>query len=151
MPELTEFKILPHKAEDIFDLVMDIEKYSQFLPWCKRSRVVKRISKDNLQADLAINFKAFNERYRSDVKFYQQENGDYIVESKAISGPFKDLYSKWKISPDKDDDGNEISNVEFYISFQFRSFLLEKMIGAIFEKASHKMINCFEDRAKKIL
>ena len=91
MPELTEFKILPHKAEDIFDLVMDIEKYSQFLPWCKKSRVVEKISEDNLLADLAINFKAFNERYRSDVKFYKQENGCYIIESKAISRSFKEL------------------------------------------------------------
>ena len=148
MPELTENRVLPHKSQDIFDLVMDIEKYPEFLPWCKKAKIVDRISEDNLQADLVINFKAFTEKYRSDVKFYNQE-GVFIIESRAVSGPFKNLHSEWKISADKDDDKN--CNIEFYISFSFNSFILEKMIGGIFERASKKMIESFEKRACLVL
>lgn len=150
MPELTEIKILPYGAESIYDLVMDIEKYSEFLPWCKKAKIVENISENNVLADLVINFKAFSERYRSDVKFYQDQDGSYIVESKAISGPFRDLDNKWKISAIKDENGVESAHVEFHVSFSFNSFLLEKMIGAIFTKASHKMINSFEERAKEL-
>ena len=150
MPELTKIKLLPYEAKDIYDLVMDIEKYCEFLPWCKKAKIVENVSEGNILADLVINFKAFSEKYRSDVKFYQDENGTYIVESKAISGPFRDLNNRWMISAVKDEGGGESAQVEFYVSFSFNSFLLEKMIGAIFEKASRKMINSFEERAKEL-
>ena len=151
MPQLTEIKILPYKAEEMNDLVMDIENYSQFLPWCKKSRIVKHISDDNLHADLVIHFKAFNERYRSDVRFHK-EGESFIVESKAISGPFKDLFSRWEITPISCEGGEESQSceVKFFLSFKFNSFFLEKMIGAIFEKAAHKMISSFQDRADKL-
>ncbi len=151
MPELNEVKILPYKAKDIYDLVVDVDQYSQFLPWCKKSRVVERIGGNNLQADLVVHLKAFSEKYRSDVKFYEEDRGVYIVESRAISGPFKDLHSRWKITADKDENGNEISCVEFFISFQFNSFFLDKMIGGMFEKVSRKMISSFEERARVVL
>ncbi len=151
MPELTQVKILPHKARDIYGLVMDIEKYSEFLPWCKKAQIVAKISDDNLQADLVINFKTLSEKYRSDVKFCQDECGNYIVESRAISGPFKDLYSCWRISSIQNGDDEEMTNIEFYIKFSFNSFILEKMIGGIFEKASRRMVECFEDRARDLL
>lgn len=149
MPELTEFKVLPYKAQNIYDLVIDVDRYSEFLPWCKKSRVIEKVGDDNLLADLVIHFKAFNEKYRSDVKYYK--DGDfYVVESRAIDGPFKNLYSKWVIN-DETGDGDEVMcNVKFYVSFKFSSFFLEKMIGAIFEKASHKMIASFENRAHEL-
>ena len=151
LPQLTEVKILPYQARQMYDLVIDVDSYSEFLPWCKKSRVVKNIAEDNLHADLVIHFKAFNERYRSDVRFHK-EGETYIVESKAISGPFKDLFSRWEITPiqcaGSEEQESESCEVKFYLSFKFNSFFLEKMIGAIFEKAAHKMINSFQDRAK---
>lgn len=152
MPQLTEVKILPYKAKDMYDLVMDIDSYSEFLPWCKKSRIIKEISEGNLHADLVVHFKAFNERYRSDVRFHE-EGDSYIVESKAISGPFKDLFSRWEITPISCEGGgdSESCEVKFFLSFKFNSFFLEKMIGAIFEKAAHKMINSFQERAEKLI
>lgn len=151
MPELSEVKILPHSAKDFYELVIDVDRYSEFLPWCKKSRVVERVSDNNLQADLVMHLKTFNERYRSDVKFCEKEQGVYIVESEAISGPFKNLYSSWKITQDRDEQGKEVACVEFFISFSFNSFFLNKMIGGVFEKASRKMVSAFEERAREIL
>ncbi len=143
MPQLTQTKILPYLSSQIYDLVMDIEKYPAFLPWCKQARIVNVISQENLQADLLINFKGFFEKYRSNVVHFKDENGDYIIETTAIEGPFKKLFSKWKIK-NLDEKSCE---VEFFIEFTFNSFLLEKMIGIIFERATQKMVESFENRA----
>ena len=68
MSSLSQTKILPYPAKKIYDLVMDIEKYPEFLPWCKQAKIVEKISEENLRADLLINFKNLFEKYRSDVK-----------------------------------------------------------------------------------
>lgn len=146
MPQLTQIKILPYSAHQIFNLVMDIEKYPAFLPWCKQARIINIISEENLQADLLINFKGFFEKYRSNVIHFKDENGVFIIETTAIEGPFKKLFSKWKIKAMNE----KYCEVEFFIEFTFNSFLLEKMIGTIFEKATHKMIQSFENRALEL-
>ncbi len=145
MPSFSKTKILSHSAEKIYKLVMDIEKYPEFLPWCKNAKITKVISDENLQADLLINFKNFFEKYSSNV--VHSKNGDvYEVNVKAISGPFKNLENRWKIS--KIDEEN--CQVDFFIEFEFNSIFLGKMIGMIFEKATEKMMDAFEERAKKI-
>lgn len=146
MPNLTERKILPYQARQMYQLIIDIEKYPEFLPWCKQAKIIERISDENLIADLLINFKNFFEKYRSDVKHGKSENGDYFVDVVAIQGPFKSLVNKWKFQ----DLGNNSCEIEFFIEFQFNSFLLEKMLGGIFGKAAQKMMSAFEERAKEI-
>jgi coenzyme Q-binding protein COQ10 len=125
---------------------MDIEKYPQFLPWCKQTKIVKIISNKNLQADVLVNFKNFFEKYRSDVKHGQNPDGSYFIDVVAIEGPFKSLVNKWKFR----DAGNNKCEVEFFIDFEFNSFFLSKMLGVIFEKAAEKMMNAFEERAAEI-
>ena len=144
MPSLTQSKTLPFSAKKIHDLVMDIEKYPEFLPWCKQAKIVKIISAHNLQADLLINFKNFFEKYRSDVKHGKDTNDSYFIDVVAIEGPFKSLVNKWKIHELE----KEKCQVEFFIEFEFNSIFLTKMIGTIFERAAEKMMNAFEERAK---
>ena len=143
MPSFIQNKILPYSAKKIYDLVMDIEKYPEFLPWCKGAKITNVISDNNLEADLLINFKSFFEKYTSDVKHGKSNDETYFVEVIAIRGPFKNLVNKWKIREIE----NEKCEVEFFIEFQFNSFFLEKMIGSIFEKATEKMMAAFEKRA----
>jgi coenzyme Q-binding protein COQ10 len=144
MPSLTQSKPLPHSAKKIYALVMDIEKYPEFLPWCKQAKIVKKISDENLHADLLINFKNFFEKYRSDVKHGESSAGVYFVDVVTIEGPFKKLVNKWEIR----EAGNEGCEVKFFIEFEFNSIFLTKMIGGIFERAVEKMMNAFEERAK---
>lgn len=145
MPSLTQLKTIPHSAEKMYQLVMDIEKYPEFLPWCKQAKIVEEISDYNLHADLLINFKSFFEKYRSDVKHGEIPNdGGYFVDVVAIEGPFKKMVNKWKFH----DLGRNQCQIEFFIEFEFNSFFLTKMIGSIFEKAATKMMNAFEERAE---
>ena len=145
MTEVRKHKKLPYLAKDIYDLVMDIERYPEFLPWCKNAKIISELSVNNLHADLLINFKGFLKKYRSDV-VHNVEGDVYSVSTHAISGPFKRLYSNWKITPI--DDAN--CDVEFYVDFEFDSKILTKLIGVIFERANEKVMNAFEERAKEV-
>lgn len=145
MPSLNKTKTLPYAAKNIYDLVMDIEKYPEFLPWCKLAKITEVISENNLQADLLVSFKGIFEKYSSDVLHQKIENG-FEVNVVAIKGPFKKLINKWKIV----ESGENGCVVEFFIDFEFNSFLLSKMIGAIFHKASEKMMDAFEARASEL-
>lgn len=146
MPSLTQTKILPYSAKQMYSLVMDIEKYSEFLPWCKQAKIIKIISENSLHADLLINFKGFFEKYRSEVKHGQNLDGSYFIDVLAIEGPFKKLINQWKFS----DLTNQSCRVEFFIEFEFSSIILTKMFGLIFERAAEKMMTAFEARAKEI-
>jgi coenzyme Q-binding protein COQ10 len=146
MPAFTEIRTVPHSAQKMYQLVMDIEKYPEFLPWCKHTKIVEIISEENLRADLLINFKNFFEKYRSDVTHGKTAESKYFVDVVAIEGPFKKLINKWKFH----DLANGGCEIEFFIDFEFNSFFLTKMIGVIFEKATEKMMNAFEKRAREV-
>lgn len=149
MPKLSQHKILPHNAESIFEIVLDIESYPQFLPWCIDAKIIKKISSNNQHAELFIGFKGITESYLSDVSFGNDSDGkknSFWVEAIAIKGPFKNLINRWKIS----EISNSSCKVEFWLDFEFSSALLGKLLGGIFSSATTKMIQAFEDRAAKI-
>ena len=148
MPSLSQIRTIKSPAKSMYELVMDIEKYPEFLPWCKQAKIIEVLSPENLRADLLINFKSFFEKYRSDVKHGKLGENSYFIDVVAIEGPFKKLVTKWIFKELEDQKSCE---VEFFIEFEFSSILLSKMIGMIFESASKKMINAFEERAKAIL
>ena len=145
MPSLTQTKLLPYSAKQMYDLVMDIENYPEFLPWCKQAKIIEVVSAENLRADLLINFKSFFEKYTSNVT-HQKTSTGYEINVIAIRGPFKNLVNRWKFH----DSENGKCQVEFFIDFEFNSFLLTKMIGPIFERAAEKMMNAFELRAQEL-
>jgi coenzyme Q-binding protein COQ10 len=144
MTNFKESKILPYSASQMFDLVMDIENYPQFLPWCKIAKIIEIIDDQNLKADLVINFKSFFEKYTSLVSHHKISDHEFKVKAVAIDGPFKTLITKWHIKNINDQN----SQIDFFIDFSFNSIILEKMISSLFEKAAQKMINAFEDRAR---
>lgn len=145
MPSLNETKTFAYPAHKIHELVMDIEKYPEFLPWCRQAKIIDRVSSSELTADLLVSFKNFFEKYRSEVK-HGKHGAEYFIETRAIQGPFKSLFSSWKIR----EIAENKCEVEFFIEFQFNSFILEKMIGGIFEKAALKMMRSFESRAQEL-
>ncbi len=146
MPALKQIKTLPYSAQKIYELVMDIEKYPEFLPWCKQAKIIKEISKQNLHADLLINFKSFFEKYRSNVSHGKSGLNIYFVDVVAIEGPFKKLVNQWQFR----DLENGECEVKFFIEFEFNSIFLTKILSPIFEKAAEKMMAAFEERAGKI-
>jgi len=141
MPTHAEKRLLPYTPEKLYDLVSDVEKYPDFLPWCialrVRSREVKMIN-----ADMIIGFKVFREKFTTRVTL----NPSRRIDVEYLDGPFKYLNNHWIFKPI--DDG--ACEIDFYVNFEFKSILLQKAIGAVFNEAVQKMINAFEARAHRI-
>ena len=144
MRRFSETKYLPHPSLDLFDIIVDVDKYAEFLPWCVASRVRQSNDDGSLIADLSIGYGSLREKFTSSVS---SDRDELRVTTTQAAGPFKHLRSEWRLL-NVTDGGTMIS---FEIEFEFRSFLLEKVIGAVFESAAHKMISAFEKRANDIL
>ena len=147
MPTHAETQILPFTAQQMFDLVLDVEKYPEFLPWCVALRV-KRRGEQEMFADMAVGFKMLREKYSSHITWNplpESEGGGYHMHIKDAGGPFKFLETDWKFHPKGED-----VEVDFRIDFEFNSRLLEKTMGAIFTEAAHKMMQAFVKRAEVV-
>ena len=143
MPTHGEKRVLPYTAEQMYDLVADVGRYPEFLPWNSAARV-RRITpqpdgRDLMDADLVISFKVFRERFASRV--WLDKEGQRI-DTEYLDGPFKYLKSHWIFHPHP--DGCE---VEFFVDFEFKSGILQKVIGLVFNKAMHRIVAAFETRA----
>lgn len=144
MHHYQDIRQLPYSPRQLFDLVIDIERYPEFLPWCRAARILER-SEGRIVGELIINFKHITESYVSEVTFMQPSSGmdDGSIDVKLVRGPFENLENHWKFRP-IDEKHSEIS---LDLSFKFRSRILDSLIGLLFGKASVKMVNAFEKRA----
>ena len=138
MPTHAEKRVLGHSSEQLYDLVSDVEKYPQFLPWCTALRIKKR-TENQITADMMIGFKVFREKFTTRVTM----TPPHRIDVEYLDGPFKYLNNHWIFIPQ--DDGGCI--VDFYVDFEFHSKFLQKTIGLIFHEAVLKMIGAFEKRA----
>ncbi len=143
MHSFKETRLMKHDADLISTIVMDIEKYSDFLPWCT-SAVILSKSENVITAKLEVNFKGVSESYVSRVEKVQNLD-HFLITTEAISGPFLYLKNSWHIK--RLENGSEIN---FSIDFEFKSTILDMVIGLIFSVATKKMIAAFEDRANKL-
>lgn len=142
MPTHAEKKKLPYTKEQLFTLVADVERYPEFLPWCLAARIKQRV--DNVfWADLVIGFKMVKERFTSRVELIAPDR----VDVSYSEGPFKHMNTHWIFIEDSDGSGTWI---DFYVDFEFRSPLLQKIIGFLFSEAVSKMVAAFEKRAEAL-
>lgn len=137
----SEKRHVPHTPLQMFQLVSDIEKYSEFLPWCVSTRIRSRDG-DELLADMVIGYKMFRESFTSRVTLMEPKRIDVAYSQ----GPFKYLQNYWIFQP----DSKGACIIDFYVEFEFRSKLMEKMIGLVFSEAVKKMVYSFEKRASLI-
>jgi coenzyme Q-binding protein COQ10 len=142
MPHHTEQQFSPYSPQQLFDLVADIEKYPQFLPWCRAARIIERKDGEFL-GELVISFAHLTESYTSRVKLTPPEDSKPgIIDVVMVKGPFEYLANHWKFTPT---EGG--TNIDFSLDFKFRSRILEKLIGSLFGKATAKMVSAFKERA----
>ncbi|SBV95378.1 Oligoketide cyclase/lipid transport protein [uncultured Alphaproteobacteria bacterium] len=139
MKSYTESRFLPYTPEQMFDLVADVPSYPKFLPWCLATRVVGREGENVFLSEMDIGFKMMRERYTSRVTLKPSEE----IDVEALEGIFKELHTIWRFAPAP--GGTRIG---FEIRFAFRSFLLQTMIGAVFNEAARMMVRSFEKRAQ---
>lgn len=141
MPRHSERRPLPYRSDQMFDLVVGVERYPEFLPWCKAARIRER-SNDLIVADLVIGFKGITERFTSRVSL---DNAARIIDVSYEDGPFKYLENKWVF-----EQTAEGCVIDFYVDFEFRSRLLQGLMGLVFTEAVRKMVHAFETRANDL-
>ncbi len=141
MPTHAEKRVLPYTPRQLYDLVADIERYPEFLPWCVAARIRQREA-DLVVADLVIGFKVFRERFTSRVKLNPEASR---IDVAYTEGPFKYLDNHWLFAPHP--EGCEI---DFYVDFEFRSRILQKAIAVLFSEAVRRMVGAFEARAQAL-
>lgn len=141
MPRHSETKFLPYTPDQLFELVADVARYDEFLPWVVAVRV-RSSSETETIADLVVGFNAFKERFTSKVvKERPNEKGGRICVD-YIEGPLKFLHNEWQFEP-----ASGGTNVHFSVDFAFRSRLFESLAGQMFDRALRRMTQAFEQRA----
>lgn len=141
MPKHAETRRLPYAPEQLFDLVADVGRYQQFLPWVIGTRVRSK-SETALVADLVVGFKMLRETFTSKVLLERPHH----VHVEYLEGPLKYLHNDWRFEPAP--DGGTL--VHFKVDFEFRSRVFEALAGAVFGEALRKMIGAFEARAQQL-
>ncbi len=150
MTHYQDSKFVPYRVEDIYDLVLDIASYPEFLPWCKAARITsthEEGEKTHINADLVIAFAAFRERFSSHVVGDKSAN---VIKVDYLEGPFKNLDFLWKFAPRQRDEKLLGTDVEFAVDFEFRSRILQAAIGQVFDLAMRRVMSAFETRAGEI-
>ncbi len=135
----TESRVLPYTPKQMFDLVADVGRYPEFLPWCVGVRIRER-DENWLLADLMIGFKLVRERFTSRVTLDRAGLG---IDVAYIDGPFRHLKNHWTFSP----TGDGHCQIDFHLEFEFTSVVLQKLIGVLFHEAVRRMVSAFEIRA----
>lgn len=136
-----EKRNLPYTPEQLFGLVAEVDKYSEFLPWCLSS-VIKRREGNVFYADLVIGYKVVREKFGSKVTLAHPER----IDVQYLSGPMKYLTNQWKFI--READGS--CTIDFYVDFEFKNRVLQGLMGAFFNELVRRMVSAFEQRARNL-
>lgn len=146
MPSHSESRPLPYSAQQMYDLVADVGRYPEFLPWTAAARVRRETDQADgskvMEADLVISFKVFRERFGSRVVLWPE---DRKIETEYLDGPFKYMRSNWRFEED-----GEGCIVHFDVDFEFKNMILQKAAGLFFYEAMQRIVRAFEARAKEL-
>jgi len=144
MPKAHDIKFVPHSAVAMFDLVADIRRYPEFLPWCRALRVRSEETDEQgrtlITADMVARFKGFEERFTSRVTL---DRPALAIDVAYVDGPFRKLENAWRFTQ----IGTQTSRVDFHIDFEFRSRVLQLLARSMLEKALLKLSGAFVERA----
>lgn len=141
MPHHAERRPSPYTAQQLFELVERVEDYPKFLPWCVGARV-KRLSAQEMEADLILGFKGIRESFRSRVVSDPQS---LTIESKLVRGPFSHLENHWRFEPTASG-----CIIDFKVEFSFKSRVLGAVVEPLFMTAQRRLVAAFEERAHRL-
>ena len=142
MPNASIKKIIPCKKTDLINMILDIEKYPEFVPWCLNGKINRKQDMEDMiemEADLTVGKKFLNQTYKSHVTYYKEK--DKIIVSN-IGGPLKHLKNEWEIR-----EINNQSEVSFKIDFEIKNVFYNMIMKKSFEEGLRNVANAFEKRA----
>jgi len=144
MPEFTTTRRVRHAAADMFALVADVERYPEFVPFCKSLKVRQRIPEPEgveiVVADMTVAYKLISETFTSRVTL-DRPNLQILVE--YLEGPFSRMENRWTFHA----TGAQTCTIEFFITYEFRSRMLGMLMGSMFDLAFRRFAAAFERRA----
>jgi coenzyme Q-binding protein COQ10 len=147
MPQFSTTHRVRHSADEMFDLVADVERYPEFVPFCRGLKVLRRAPGEGqteiLTADMTVAYKLIREKFTSRVTLDRPRQQIFV---EYLNGPFSRLDNRWTFRPVND----QLCDVDFYISYEFRSRALGFIMGAMFDIAFRYMVGAFERRADQI-
>lgn len=146
MPTHSETRHLPFSAQQMYDLVADVEHYPAFLPWTAAARIRSRTpdgASEVMLADLVISFKVFRERFGSRVTLWPQA---LKIDTEYLDGPFQKMVSNWAF---EEAEGGGC-NISFFVDFEFRNKLLQTTATIFFNDAMQRIVRAFERRAQEL-
>ncbi len=145
MLSLSDSRISDFSAYQLYSLVIDVEKYPDFVPWCNESKILT--SKDDIiEARLGIKFGIFSKSYISEIKHGVYKDNNYFININQKEGPFEYLKTNWDFIQQSEFK----SLVTLKMEFEIKNKLIESVLGAIFDSTTNSMIEAFENRAKEI-
>jgi coenzyme Q-binding protein COQ10 len=147
MPQFRTKRRVRHAAAEMFDLVADMERYPEFVPLCRSMRVRKRTATgegiETVVAEMTVAYKVIRETFATRVTL-DRANLQILVE--YLSGPFSRMQNRWDFHP----VGDYLCDVEFFISYEFKSRVLAMLMGAMFDTAFRRFSLAFERRADQV-
>ncbi|RPG94904.1 MAG: type II toxin-antitoxin system RatA family toxin [Candidatus Pelagibacter sp. TMED263] len=145
MSSATIKKIIPCKKEQLIEMVLDIEKYPEFVPWCIEGKIYEKNESSDLitfKGDLKVGKSILNETFSSHVTYYREK--DKIIVTN-LDGPLKHLKNEWKFK-----EVNNATQLEFFVDFELKNPILNGIMKKSFELGLNKIAKSFEERATKL-
>jgi len=137
-------EVISHSAIKLFNIVLDIENYPEYIPWCTKM-VVNQRKKNEIFADMYVKYKfILTQKFSSHIKF---DKNNLTIETSYIEGPLKDLTTKWKF----EEINKKKSKILFDVNFEFKNFLHQKVAETFYPLIENKMIDSFKKRAGDFL
>ena len=147
MPQFSTKRHVQHSASDMFDLVAEVERYPEFVPLCRSLRVRNRSAeadgREIILANMTVAYKRIYETFTSRVTL---DRAGLKILVEYLEGPFRKMNNRWRFHP----AGQDACDVEFFISYEFRSRTLGLLMGAMFDAAFRRFSAAFERRADQI-
>ena len=147
MPSFRINRAVRHSPRQMYDLVADVERYPDFLPLCESLRVLRRQpgadGTEVLVAEMGVGYKAIRERFTTRVGL---DRPNLKITAEYIDGPFRHLENRWAFKPGRDGG----CDVDFFITYEFKSFALGLLMGKMFDRAFRKFTDAFESRADRV-
>ena len=148
MPRFSNRRRVLHRADQMFDLVADVERYPEFVPLCQALKVRQRRKNaddgtETIVADMTVSFKLVKETFTSEVTL-DREHFKILV--RYLKGPFSNLENRWTFEA----KGEEVCDVGFFIAYEFKSKMLATLMGAMFDAAFGRFSAAFEKRADMV-
>ena len=145
MPKASVKRLIECNKEQLINLVLDIEKYPTFIPYCLDAKVYEKKEQDDLiliVADLTIGKDPFKDTYKSDVRYNKKESSIYVTN---IDGPLKHLDNKWHFTQE-----NNATEISFDVDFELKNKFLNIVMTKSFQFALEKIADAFQKRAEKL-